>query len=90
VYVKSKQITLTQKKQRPGKEAEKVLAKGGSRCLTSTGLMPTSIIAAPGFIQLPLTRLATPTAAMIISACLVISSGLLVCECTMLTVAFAF
>jgi hypothetical protein len=58
--------------------------------LTSTGLIPTSIIAAPGFIQFPLTKLATPTAAMTISACRVISSGFLVCECTMLTVAFAF
>jgi hypothetical protein len=52
--------------------------------------MPTSRIVAPGFIQFSLTKLATPTAAMTISACRVISSGFLVCECTMLTVAFAF
>jgi hypothetical protein len=55
--------------------------------LTSTGLIPTSITTAPGFIQLPLTMFACPTAAIMISACLVISSGLLVLEWTTLTVA---
>jgi hypothetical protein len=55
--------------------------------LTSTGLIPTSIMTAPGFIQLPLTMFGCPTAAIMISACLVISSGLLVLEWTTLTVA---
>lgn len=57
--------------------------------LTSTGLIPTSITTAPDFIQFPLTKLATPAAEITISACLVISSGFFVCECTMLTVAFS-
>jgi len=55
--------------------------------LTSTGLIPTSMMTAPGFIQLPLTMFAFPTAEMMISAWLVISSGLLVLEWTILTVA---
>jgi hypothetical protein len=54
---------------------------------TSTGLIPTSIITAPGFIQLPLTIFGWPTAEIIISACLVSSSGFLVLEWTILTVA---
>jgi len=45
------------------------------------------MMTAPGFIQLPLTMSGFPTAEMIISACLVISSGLLVLEWTILTVA---
>lgn len=54
---------------------------------TSTGLIPTSIITAPGFIQLPFTIFGCPTAEMIISACRVISSGFMVREWTILTVA---
>ena len=55
--------------------------------LTSTGFIPTSMITAPGFIQLPLTMFGCPTAAMMISAWLVTSSGFLVLEWTILTVA---
>lgn len=55
--------------------------------LTSTGFIPTSIMTAPGFIQLPLTIFGCPTAEIMISACLVISSGFLVLEWTILTVA---
>jgi len=55
--------------------------------LTSTGLIPTSMRTAPGFIQLPLTMFGCPTAEIMISASLVISSGFLVLEWIMLTVA---
>lgn len=55
--------------------------------LTSTGFIPTSIMTAPCFIQLPLTIFGCPTAEIMISACLVISSGFLVLEWTILTVA---
>lgn len=52
----------------------------GSFSFTSTGFIPTSMMTAPGLIQLPLTMFACPTAEMIISACFMISSGLLVLE----------
>lgn len=61
--------------------------KNQKSMLTSTGLIPTSITTAPGFIQLPLTIFGFPTAEIIMSACLVISSGFEVREWTIVTVA---
>jgi len=54
---------------------------------TSTGKVPTSITTAPGFNQLPRTRLGTPVAVTTMSASLAICSGFFVNACTMVTVA---
>lgn len=75
-------------RERSTKDIIKYDAKDQHRfLLTSTGLIPTSIITAPGFIQLPLTIFGWPTAEIIISASLMNSSGFLVLEWTILMVA---
>ena len=74
-------------RERSTKDIIKYDAKDHRFLLTSTGLIPISIITAPGFIQLPLTIFGWPTAEIIISASLMYSSGFLVLEWTILMVA---